>query len=346
MSRFVIFSSLLGLLFIACQKEETSVEEAGLAAPQIPEQLQVSNITNSSLKLSWKAAADSLLIKRYLVYQNEVQVSYDSLPFYNATGLAAETEYTYSVRAINFIDDISDFAQDVVAKTRAIQEDTVVEVQEERVLVFTKTESFRHNSIPTGISTITNLGAAHNFEVDQTEEATAFNATTLAQYGVVVFLNTTGDVLNATQQAAFENYMASGGSFMGIHSAADTEYDWPWYGQLMGAYFNGHPAIQNASIDVVEAAHSSTAHLESTWQLRDEWYNYRDIYSGINVLLNLDESSYQGGTNGENHPIAWYHEFGGGRAFYTGLGHREGLYNEPDFQQHLLGGILYCLGRE
>ena len=217
--------------------------------------------------------------------------------------------------------------------------------QPNKVLVFTKTEGFRHASIAKGVQTFTELGAAHDFSVDETAAATDFNEANLATYDVVVFLNTTGDVLNNAQQLAFENYIRSGGSFMGVHAATDTEYDWPWYGTLVGAYFNNHPEIQNAKIEVVNSDHDATAHLDQEWIRTDEWYNFRDINASIEVLLQLDETTYQGGTNGENHPIAWFHEFDGGRSFYTAGGHTESAYDEPDFKQHLLGGVLYCLAR-
>lgn len=215
-----------------------------------------------------------------------------------------------------------------------------------KILVFTKTEGFRHNSIDEGLELLAALGAENNFRVDQTEDALNFDDVTLKQYQVIVFLNTTGDILDATQQIAFESYIRAGGSYMGIHAATDTEYDWPWYGQLVGAYFDSHPDIQNATIHLIESNHQATAHLDADWIRTDEWYNFKDVNSTINVLLSLDESTYQGGTNGENHPIAWYHEFDGGRSFYTGGGHTEASYGEPDFQKHVLGGILYCLERD
>lgn len=213
-----------------------------------------------------------------------------------------------------------------------------------RILLFSKTAGFRHASIPDAIAAIEALGTANTFTVDKTEDATRFNATTLAQYDAVVFLMTTGNVLNDAQQAAFEGYIQSGGGYVGIHSASDTEYDWPWYGDLMGAFFADHPSIQTATIDVEDQIHSSTAHFGETWIRNDEWYNFqRNPRSNVNVLLSLDESTYSGGTMGD-HPIAWYHEFDGGRAWYTGGGHTKASYAEADFMQHILGGIQYAAG--
>ena len=215
------------------------------------------------------------------------------------------------------------------------------------VLVFSKTAGFRHESIEKGVETIRKLGRDNGFVVLQTETSEDFNAAYLANYLLVVFMSTTQDVLNDTQQSAFENYIKGGGSFMGIHAATDTEYDWPWFGKLVGAYFDGHPSntnVRDGKIAVLDTSHPSTAHLGKVWQRTDEWYNFKNLNPEVTVLLNLDETSYEGGTNGKNHPIAWYHEFDGGKSFYTGGGHTDESFDEPAFQQHLLGGILWCLG--
>ncbi|MDR8411855.1 ThuA domain-containing protein [Nonomuraea sp. 3-1Str] len=210
-----------------------------------------------------------------------------------------------------------------------------------KVLVFSKTAGFRHDSIPGGIQAIRDLGAANDFAVDATEDANAFSTANLAQYKAVVFLSTTGDVLNDTQQAAFQTYVDGGGGYVGVHSAADTEYGWPYYGQLMGAWFNNHPAIQQATVRNEDRAHAATAHLGATWSRTDEWYNYRtNPRSGVRVLQSLDESSYSGGGMGD-HPITWCHPQSSGRSFYTGLGHTQESYADPNFRALLLGGIRY-----
>ena len=216
------------------------------------------------------------------------------------------------------------------------------------VLVFTKTEGFRHESIATGVKALRELGRKNNFIVLRTESSEDFTRENLANYQLVVFLSTTMDVLDNNEQAAFENYIQSGGSFLGIHAATDTEYDWPWYGKLVGGYFESHPNNPNvkvAKMDVLTKTHSSTAHLKDTWTRNDEWYNFKNLNSNVTVVLKLDETSYEGGTNGANHPIAWYHEYDGGRAYYTGGGHTNESYSEPEFVNHLLGAITWCLGR-
>lgn len=213
------------------------------------------------------------------------------------------------------------------------------------VLVFSKTAAFRHGSIAEGKRMFLNLAAEQGFTVDTTEDASVFNPDSLAQYNVVVFLNTTGDVLNPDQQRELERFTAAGGSWLGIHAAADCEYRWPWYHRLVGAYFKNHPAVQSAAIDVVNGDHPATEHLNPRWTRTDEWYNYRDIrHDDIEVVLKLDETSYEGGENGGDHPVAWHHPIGNGRAFYTGLGHTPESYREPQFVAHVAGALEYLFG--
>jgi len=231
-----------------------------------------------------------------------------------------------------------------------MQEENIEVKNEEmaQILVFTKTMGYRHKSIEKGVETLKILGKENSFSITQTEDSLQFNDTNLKKYDLVLFLSTTMDVLGADQEQAFKNYINNGGNYMGIHAASDTEYDWPWYGKLVGAYFTSHPNdpnVREAKMNVVNRQHLSTSHLNDTWERNDEWYNYKNINPDMEVLIYLDETSYEGGTNGDNHPIAWYHEFDGGRIFYTGGGHTEESYDEPDFQKHLVGGINYCLGR-
>ncbi|MGC0336537.1 ThuA domain-containing protein [Streptomyces sp. SLBN-8D4] len=216
----------------------------------------------------------------------------------------------------------------------------------ERVLVFSKTAGFRHDSIPEGIAAVKQLGESGGFTVDATEDASAFTPRNLRRYDAVVFLSTTGDILDPDQQRAFEGYIRHGGGYVGIHAAADTEYDWAFYGGLAGAYFQSHPAIQPATVVVEDRAHPSTSELSPKWNRTDEWYNYRsNPRERVHVLAALDESSYTGGTMNGDHPIAWCQDYQGGRAFYTGLGHTKESYADPAFRGHLLGGIRYATGR-
>ncbi len=213
-----------------------------------------------------------------------------------------------------------------------------------KVLVFSKTAGFRHSSIPTGVQAIRDLGAANDFTVDATEDGAAFTGANLAQYRAVVFLLTTGDVLDDTQQAAFESYVRSGGGYVGVHSASDTEYQWPFYGGVVGGYFHSHPAIQQATVRVEDRAHASTSHLGTDWVRTDEWYNFQtNPRANVHVLARLDESTYSGGNMGD-HPIAWCQTYQGGRSWYTAGGHTEQTYAEPGFRAHLLGGLRYAAG--
>lgn len=215
------------------------------------------------------------------------------------------------------------------------------------VLVFTKTKGWKHSSIPFGIAALQKLGKENHFFVDTTKDASFFNDKDLKKYHAVIFLNTTGNILNAEQQAAFERYIQAGGGFVGIHSAAATEYEWPWYNKLMGAHFSSHPinpGVRRGVIDVIDKNHPATAELPVRWEREEEWYNYKAFYPGINVLAQLDENSYEGGTNGTHHPIAWYHEYDGGRSFYTAVGHEDSSFSDPLLIKHILGGIKYAMG--
>lgn len=215
------------------------------------------------------------------------------------------------------------------------------------ILVFSKTDGFRHDSIEAGQNALQRLGEENNVKVTVSEDAELFNADTLAQYDAVVFLNTTETLFNQDQRDAFEAYIQDGGGFVGVHSAADTEYDWPWYGDLAGAWFDNHPpGIINADVIVQDQNHPATQSLPTEWNRDDEWYNYQGFGDHINVLMTLDTDSYEGSDHPGNHPIAWYHEYDGGRSFYTGLGHTIESYSEQHFLDHIWGGIVYAMGHE
>lgn len=218
---------------------------------------------------------------------------------------------------------------------------------EMHVLVFSRTAGFRHGSISAGIEAIESLGEEHGFAVESTEDPTLFTDAALARIDAVIFLNTTGDVLDDDQQAAFERYIRGGGGYVGIHAATDTEYDWPWYGTLVGAYFKAHPRIQEATVLVSDRHHPAMRHLPERWVRTDEWYVFRENPRGrVHVLATLDETTYEGGGMDLDHPIVWCHEFDGGRAFYTGGGHTNESYADPAFRRHLLGAIRWAAGLE
>ncbi|WP_156925970.1 lectin [Glycomyces arizonensis] len=236
----------------------------------------------------------------------------------------------------------------IAAPASAIEEEASAQQAEPfNALIYSETAGFRHGAIPDGIAAIENLAAEHGFTVDATEDSAQFTDDNLAQYDVVIWLNTTGDVLDDAQQGAFERYIQAGGGYAGVHAASDTEHEWAWYGDLVGAYFNNHPTPQDATVKVEDPAHPSTAHLDPLWERFDEWYNFRTNPRGdVHVLASLDESSYDPGSGamGPEHPIAWCQDFDGGRSWYTGLGHTAESYSDPAFLQHLLGGIRSAAG--
>ncbi|MET0717843.1 MAG: ThuA domain-containing protein [Pseudoxanthomonas sp.] len=220
--------------------------------------------------------------------------------------------------------------------------DAAATMPQPRVLVFTKTTGWRHDSIPTAVAALQRLAAQEGLAVDHSEDAADFNETNLQRYRAVIFASTTGDVLDAAQQAAMENYVRAGGGYMGVHAAADTEYDWPWYGRLVGAWFLSHPPGLQATRVVFEGGSMPA---DTRWTVTDEIYNYRsNPREAVSVTATVQESDYEGGTMGADHPIAWCHAFDGGRAWYTGLGHDIKLYADPQFEAQLLRGIRYAAG--
>jgi type 1 glutamine amidotransferase len=212
-----------------------------------------------------------------------------------------------------------------------------------RLLVYSRTTGYRHDSIPAGVHALRLLGEQAGWTVDATEDPMAFAPGGLARYAAVAFLSTSGNVLTDAGRDALRGYMAAGGGWLGIHGAATTEYDWPYFGGLAGARFSGHPAEQTATVAVEDRGHPATSHLPAAWRWHDEWYDFRaNPRPQVHVLLSVDEASYDGGTMGADHPVAWCHEHGGGRCFYTALGHAERTFSQPSFLRHL-GGALQWL---
>jgi cytochrome c len=214
-----------------------------------------------------------------------------------------------------------------------------------RVLVFTRTAGYRHTSIDTAATMLAALGLAHGWLTERTEDPRTFADSILASYDVVVFASTTGDVLDPDQELALQRFVLIGGGFVGIHSAADTEYGWDWYGELVGARFAAHPAIQPATVHVIDRDHLSTRCLPATFSRTDEWYDFTAMPSA-EVLLTVEESSYQGGAMGSVHPITWRKRLGNGRSWVTAMGHTGDSYQEPIFQALLAGGISWAAGQE
>src|SRR5262245_21587042 len=215
-----------------------------------------------------------------------------------------------------------------------------------KVLVFSKTTGFRHDSIPAGIAAIQLLGQQNNFTVDATEDDSLFTDANLAQYQAVIFLSSTGDPLGTqAEKDAFQRYIENGGGFVGIHAASDSGYNWAWYGGLVGAYFKQHPDIQPAKVKVEDPAHPSTNGLPLEITRTDEWYDFQtNPRTKVHVLTALDDTSYSGSTMGIDHPNTWCQDYDGGRSWYTGMGHTIESFSEPNFLHLLLGGIQTAAG--
>jgi type 1 glutamine amidotransferase len=209
-----------------------------------------------------------------------------------------------------------------------------------RVLVFTRTLGYRHDSIPDGVRAVTALAEADGLVVRHTEDPAAFDDGGLREHDVVVWLSTSGDVLDDEQRAAFARWLGGGGAFAGVHSTSACEDSWPGYAEIVGARFVRHPDVQTASVRVEDSDHPSTAGLPSLWRHRDEWYDFdRNPRGRVRVLLSVDESTYEGGGMGPDHPLAWSSTYGAGRTWYTALGHEPEAYVDPVFLSHLGGGL-------
>jgi cytochrome c len=222
-------------------------------------------------------------------------------------------------------------------------------LQGKRILIFSKTAGFRHSSIPFCTKAIQGMAKTNGFEVDTTENGAKFNEENLKKYSVVVFNSTTGNILTEPQQIAFERYIQAGGAFVGIHAASDTEYDWAWYGKLVGGYFSGHPGknvsnVQSGKFIIKDKTHISTNFMPDSVIRKDEFYSFKNFNTDVKVLFTVDEKSYKEGTMGDFHPMAWYHEFDGGRAFYTNWGHTDETFSEEIPLKHLLGGLQWAAG--
>lgn len=219
--------------------------------------------------------------------------------------------------------------------------------EQNRILVFSKTTGYRHKSIEPGKEALLKLGKQHGVTVDTTEDATMFTPGNLAKYDAVVFLSTSDSLFTDDQRAAFKSFIQNGGGYAGIHSASASEYDWPWYNNLLGAFFDNHPDnpnVRSGVINVIDSTHLATRHLPRRWHWKDEWYNFYSMQNNFDVLMTVDTDSYKGSQHPEFHPIAWYHEFDGGRSFYTAIGHRSESFSDELFLKHIWGGIEYAIG--
>ncbi|WAC14750.1 ThuA domain-containing protein [Dyadobacter pollutisoli] len=219
------------------------------------------------------------------------------------------------------------------------------------VLIFSKTNGFRHESIEVGIAAFKKAGLENGWDVHATENGALINSDYLHQFQVVVFLSTTGEILTPAQKSAFEKYIENGGGYAGIHSASDTEHGWAWYGKLLGTFFRDHTFLPlhlpEAEIITENAAHPANRGLPGRWTKADEWYNFKENIrknEGFQVLLSLNDGSYPSfwyKMNGD-HPISWTHRVGKGRMFYTAMGHHADTFSDPTAMRHMIGGIAWA----
>lgn len=220
-----------------------------------------------------------------------------------------------------------------------------------RILAFSQVEPgiYHHLSNLNGIALVEKLGKERGWKVDVTHDSGSFNTERLSRYDVVAFINSTGNILNETQEAAFEKFIQNGGGYVGTHSAADTEHGWQWYGNLVGGYFKSHPDVdQVATTRLENKDHPALKYVQETVPVLEEWYDYTENVRGkpgFTVLMTVDEETYEGGITGDDHPIAWANEFDGGRGFYTGLGHHFQA-DHPFLSQLLMGGIEWAAGKD
>jgi type 1 glutamine amidotransferase len=217
-----------------------------------------------------------------------------------------------------------------------------------RILCYSRTVGFRHDSIADGVRALSTLAETEGWKVEATEDPASFQASRLGEFDLVLFLNTNGPVLDERGREAFAEFVRSGKGFVGVHGAAATEPDWTFYQGLVGASFKAHPHVQSALVRVEDGTHPATLGLPGAWRCTDEWYGFHtNPRPGVRVLLTLDESSYEPGDGamGSDHPIAWCHEYEGGRAFYTALGHTPETYRDALYLGHLSGGVAWALGK-
>jgi uncharacterized protein len=219
-----------------------------------------------------------------------------------------------------------------------------------RVLYVTHSAGFKHDVLPLSEKILREVGRAHGFDVTTTGDASTITAKSLDPYSAIVFY-TTGELpMSDQQKSAFMAWIRSGRGFVGIHSATDTFYKWAEYGEMIGGYFDEHPWNTRVTMKVEDHDHASTKHLGATWSLADEIYQFKN-YSRADkrVLLSLDVSSVDLNVKGvkradRDFANAWYKSWGSGRVFYTALGHRPEVWQDPAYQQHLAGGITWAMG--
>ncbi len=221
-----------------------------------------------------------------------------------------------------------------------------------KALLVTTTKGWHHESLHAGVLALQDLGRKNFFDVVLLENPNGFTEKYVSQFQVIIFLNTTGDIFNAEEQKVMEKFIQSGKGFVGIHSASDTEYDWEWYTKLVGRMFNIHPTVQTAQVNIVDNSFPGLQGFAGNKLWTEEWYDFTpEKTPGLNYIMAVDENTYDAKVSwgskksdgmGKLHPIAWYHNYDGGRSFYTALGHLPTNFDEPAFRNHLYAGIFWA----
>lgn len=210
-----------------------------------------------------------------------------------------------------------------------------------KLLILTETQGYRHTSIEAGVAMFNKHATDWGVDITSTADSKDLVTSSIKGFDVIVLLNTTGDYLDAEEEAALKDYVSTGGSILGVHAATDAEYEWDWYGYMLGGWFDSHPEIQEGKCEVVDNAHVLTSGLPAVWTRTDEWYNFKNLLPDNNVTVTIDENSYTGGTHGASHPISWYRTIEKGRVFYTAMGHTEASYSEPLFIQQIQNALVW-----
>ena len=222
-----------------------------------------------------------------------------------------------------------------------------------KVLYLTHSAGWKHDVLPLSEEIMKQLGERSGaFQATVTKDCSLISRDNLKQYDAVVFY-TTGELpISDEQKAAFLDFIKSGKGFVGIHSATDTFYKWPEYGELIGGYFDQHPWHQDVTIKVEDRSHPATRHLESSFKIKDEIYQIKEFSRDrVHVLMSLDTSSVDltlpaVHRKDRDFAIAWWRNYGRGRVFYTALGHRPEVWQSEMFQQHLLGALRWAMGEK
>ncbi len=211
------------------------------------------------------------------------------------------------------------------------------------ILIVTKAQGFSHTSTEAGVKMFQRHAADWKLTITRADETAGYGGTALRAFDIVVLLNCTGDVFNDDAQTGLQDYVRHGGRILGIHACADAEYNWPWYGDMLGGRFADHPAVQEATCTVELTTHPSTQGLPYHWVRTDEWYNLKNLASDNILLVSVNEATYNGGTMGGFHPISWCRDYDGGHVFYTAMGHTDASFSEPNFEAHIKGAMDWLL---